>query len=99
MSRFTSKVITTATEMWFEPDSVGANDHVNPFASLTEDIHGLASTASSQFTYMTSSHPHPKPEHQTSLPLPNSDPTCSPPVTAGRQRTLILCFDGTGEYW
>jgi hypothetical protein len=41
-----------------------------------------------------------KPDHQRELstPLSNADPTCTPPITAGRQRTLILCFDGTGKH-
>jgi hypothetical protein len=30
--------------------------------------------------------------------LPGSDPTCLPPITACRTgRTLVLCFDGTGQ--
>lgn len=27
-----------------------------------------------------------------------SDATCLPPIMVGRQRTLVLCFDGTGAF-
>jgi len=76
------------------------NGH-GPFVS-EKDIESPGTVASSQFTAFSPSDLSKLQTHhqrEGSLPLLNSDPTCTPPVTAGRQRTLILCFDGTGDQY
>jgi len=75
------------------------NTHVHSM-SRSESTFSEAPLTDSSITFPVSQQPSRiMSDNQSGDPVrvPGSDPTCTPPVTVGHGRTLILCFDGTGD--